>query len=87
MFRRGLEQRTMGKVLRPLLLMWCRRNSASLTRRKTRTSKKIHLSLFKQHSLRRRTTITREREDALYVVVISIGQESALTASPHRTRN
>jgi hypothetical protein len=76
----------MGKVLRPLLLMWCRRNSASLTRRKTRTSKRIHLSLFKQHSLRGRTT-TREREDALSVAVISIGKESALTASSHRTRN
>jgi hypothetical protein len=41
----------------------------------------------KQHNLRRRTTITRERKDALSVVVISIGQESALIASPHRTRN
>jgi hypothetical protein len=67
--------------------MWCRRNSESLTRRKTRTSKRIHLSLFKHHSLRRRTTITRERKDALSVAVINIGQESALTASPHRIRN
>jgi hypothetical protein len=66
--------------------MWCRRNSASLTRRKTRTNKRIHLSLFKQYNLRRRRT-TREREDALYVAVISIGQESVLIASSHKIRN
>jgi hypothetical protein len=70
--------------------MWCRRNFTSLTRRKTRTRKRIHISLFKQHSLRRRrttTTTTREKEDTLSVAVISIGQESVLTASSHRTRN
>jgi hypothetical protein len=56
-------------------------------KKKTRTSKRIHLILFKQHILRRRRTTTREREDALSLAVISIGQESALTASSHRTRN
>jgi hypothetical protein len=63
MLRKGLEQRTMEKVLRPLLLMWCKRDtSASLTRRKTRTNKRIQINLFKQHNLKRRTTtITREK--------------------------
>jgi hypothetical protein len=88
MLRKGLEQRTMEKVWRPLLLMRCRREtSASLTRRKTRTNKRIQINLFKQHSLKRRRMTTREREDALSVAVINIGQESALIASSHRTRN
>jgi hypothetical protein len=67
MLRKGLEQRTVEKVLRPLLLMWCEREtSASLSRRKTRTNKRTQINLFKQHSLKRRTTtITREREDVL----------------------
>jgi len=63
--------------------MWCRRNSACSTRGKTKTSKRIHLNLFKQHSLRG-TTTTREREDAFFVVVISIGLKSALIASSHK---
>jgi len=67
--------------------MWCRGNSASLTRRKTRTSKRIHLSLFKQHSLKRRATTIREKEDALSVAVINTGLESALIARAHRTKN
>jgi hypothetical protein len=88
MLRKGLEQRTMEKVWRPLLLMWCRREtSASSTRRKTRTNKRTQINLFKQHNLKRRTTTTRQREDALSVAVINIGQESALIASSHRTRN
>jgi hypothetical protein len=86
--RKGLEQGTMENVLRPLLLMWCKReNSASLIRRKTRTNKRTQINLFKQHSLKRRTTTTREREDALFVAVINIGLESALIASSHRARN
>jgi hypothetical protein len=68
--------------------MWCKREtSASLTRRKTRTNKRAQINLFKQHSLKRRTTtIKREREDALFVAVINIGLESALIASSHRTK-
>jgi hypothetical protein len=55
MLRKGLEQRTMEKVLRPLLLMWCRREtSASLTRRKTRTNKRTQINLFKQHSFKKK---------------------------------
>jgi hypothetical protein len=78
MLRKGLEQRIMEKVLRPLLLMWCRREtSANSTRRKTRTNKRIQINLFKQHSLKRRRTTTRKREDALSVAVINIGLESA----------
>jgi hypothetical protein len=68
--------------------MWCRsETSASLTRRKTRINKRTQINLFKQHSLKRRRTTTREREDALSVAVINIGLESALIASSHRTRN
>jgi hypothetical protein len=53
MLRRGLEQRIMGKVLRPLLLMWCRRNSASLTRKKNQnkqenTPKPVQTAQFKK---------------------------------------
>jgi hypothetical protein len=89
MLRKGLEQMTMEKVWRPLLLMWCRREtSASSTRRKTRTNKRIQINMFKHHSLKRRTTtITREREDALSMAVTNIGLESALIASSHKTRN
>ena len=86
--RKGLEQRIMEKVLRPLLLMWYKtETSASLISRKTKTNKRIQINLFKQHSLKRRTTTTREREVALSVAVINIGLESALIASSHRTRN
>jgi hypothetical protein len=68
--------------------MWCRRETSASSTRKTRTNKRIQINLFKQHSLKRRTTtITREREDALSVAVINIGLESALIASSHRTRN
>jgi hypothetical protein len=69
--------------------MWCKRETnASLTKRKTRTNKTTQINLFKQHNLkRRRTTTTREREDALFVAVINIGLESALIASSHMTRN
>jgi hypothetical protein len=64
--------------------MWCRsETSASLTRRKTRINKRTQINLFKQHSLKRRRTTTREREDALSVAVINIGLESALIASSH----
>jgi hypothetical protein len=88
MLRKGLEQRTMEKVLRPLLLIWCKREtSASLTRRKTRINKRIQINLFKHHHLKRRRTTTREREDALSVVVINIRLESAMIAISHRTRN
>jgi hypothetical protein len=76
------------ELIGTLLLMWCRREtSASSTRRKTRTNKRTQINLFKQHNLKRRTTTTREREDALSVAVINIGQESALIASSRRTRN
>ena len=56
--------------------------------RKAAIKKKVpYITLFKQHSLKRRTTITREREVALSVAVINTGQESALIASSLKTRN
>jgi hypothetical protein len=64
-----------------------KRNFRKFNKKKTRTNKRTQINLFKQHSLKRRTTTTREREDALSVAVINIGLESALIASSHRTKN
>jgi hypothetical protein len=62
----------------------CRKfNKKKNQNKQENTNKPVQTAQFK----RRRTTITREREDALFVAVINIGLESALIASSHRTRN
>jgi len=86
MLKRGLELRTMEKVLRPGLPMWCRREtSTSSTRRKTRERKRKFLSQFRLHSSRKRTII--RREVVLCVAVRIIGQVSALIVSFSKKRS
>jgi len=67
--------------------MWCRRNSTSLTRRKTRKRKRITISPISPLNSRKLPTIARRREAALFVAVRNTGQVSAQIASSSKGRN
>ena len=86
MLRRGRVQKIMGKVLSLLLPMWCRRNSTSLTRRKTRKRKRTTISPISPLNSRKLPTITR-REAALFVALRNTRQVSAQIISSSKRGN